>query len=86
MDDPIFDAIFALCNAADDEGFTFVADALELVLDVYLLEREQMNLPEPMFRSKRAERQRELVEWVADSNQDLLVGWSMNTFPLQYAV
>lgn len=98
MEDPIFDAIVVLCNAAEQDGFVSVADALELVLDVYLMERAQLFPPEPVFQSKRAE----LAEWRSALSEDApascqsppsppqngqiqdipVVGWSATSFPL----
>lgn len=86
MDDPIFDAIVVLCQAAENDGFVSVADALELCLDVYLLEREQRKIPDPIFRSVRAD----ISAWTADLEEDTHsvasthapVAWSSHLFPL----
>ncbi|MFT7135573.1 MAG: hypothetical protein ACI80I_001570 [Akkermansiaceae bacterium] len=89
MDNTIFDAITVLLYAAEQDGFTSSDDALELVLDVYLLEREQMYPSIPVFRSKRAETMRAIDDWtddlVQDATPEAAIGWSMNIFPLMHA-
>ena len=89
-DDAVFDKIFDLCFMADKEGFTSVADALELVLDVYLMEEAQLKtLANLSFKSRRHAEQ--CAEWVDDADQDTAhslrqdspaFGWSMSSFPL----
>ena len=93
MDDAIFDTVFALCMTADEAGFSFVADALELVLDVYLMEEAQMNESiNVAFKSRR--RAEQIAKWNIDAAEDtahfaeqnaLIIGWNMSNFPLLQA-
>ena len=98
MDESLFDAIFALCHAAEDAGYEAVADGLELCLDIYLKERRIIQGLDVMFVSGRARRAREVAEFQAALREEGApagkqadahtyqatpqVGWTMASFPL----
>lgn len=85
MDDPIFDAVFALCFAAEDAGYDAVAQALELVLDVYLLERREIYGLDWKFVSCRSEQAQQVAAFQeALDEASPVVGWSASFFPLQH--
>lgn len=83
MDETLFEAIIALCYAAEEEGFDSVAQGLELVLDVYLMERKEVFGLEPVFVSQRTRQ----AERIANSQKVLRqafapVSVSNDWFPL----
>lgn len=83
-DEPLFDSVFALVMAAEADGFEAVAQALELVLDVYLKEREVVFGTGVEFVSCRSSHDRDVAAFEADAldDQSSVAAWSVSHFPL----
>ncbi|MEL6957354.1 MAG: hypothetical protein AAGL89_00215 [Pseudomonadota bacterium] len=83
MDEPLFDTIFALVSVAEAEGFEAVAEGLEMVLDVYLKERETVLGIGLKFVSRRAAQARDIDAFEAEAKEpSLACSWSSYEFPL----
>lgn len=94
QDDQFFDALYLLCQVAEELGYDDVVVSLEFALDVFLREREQIWRGLREFRSRRsgpALSAAEIAAW-RGIGEDLperggqgpvQVGWSMSDFPLR---